>query len=210
MFKAQRDFYMQASTLYKECLPNEWSYINNVMKECKDKNYTLLDTKTFSTITVNWNFPTFYHRDGKNNPRGVAVLTTLSNEEYDGEKYDGCYFVMPELRLAFDIRAMDFFVGDNQGLLHGQTIQTDKVEDVDNVTFVFYSREGMTKLEPMKIECCRKEFVQYSKENFAAKYQKNSGGRFMGIFPEMWVSEEWDEYRAIHCPEASRTNYWYT
>ena len=210
MFKAQRDFYMQASTLYKECLPEEWEYIHNVMKNCQDPAYTLLDTKTFSTITINWNFPTFYHYDGRNNPRGVAVLTTLSNEEYDGEKYDGCYFVMPELRLAFDIRAMDFFVGDNQGLMHGQTTQTDKVKDVDNVTFVFYSREGMTKLEPMEIECCRKEFVQYSKENFAEKYQKNSGGRFMGIFAEMWKSAEWQEFKAKKCPSASNTNYWYT
>jgi hypothetical protein len=209
-FKEQAAFYMQASQLYKETLPEEWKYINNVMKNCEDPAYTLLDTKTFSTITINWNFPTFYHRDGKNNPRGVAVLTALTNESYDGERYDGSYFVMPELRLAFDIRKGDFFVGDNCNLMHGQCEQINKVEDADNIVFVFYARDGMTKLESMEVECCRKAFVQYSKENFAERYQKNTGGRFMGIFPEMWWSDEWEEYKAQHCPEAKNTSYWYT
>lgn len=209
-FKEQKAFYQQASQLYKETLPEEWKYIHGVMKECKDSAYTLLDTKTFSTITINWNFPTYYHYDGKNNPRGVAVLTALTNESYDGEKFDGSHFVMPELRLAFDIRKGDFFVGDNCNLMHGQTEQVNKVDDVDNIVFVFYARDGMTKLDTFENECCRKEFVQYAKTNFAEKYQKNTGGRFMGIYPEMWKSPEWEEFKAKKCPSAANTNYWYT
>jgi hypothetical protein len=221
-FKDQAPFYMQASQLYRETLPEEWEYIHNVMEKCEDTAYTLLDTQTFSTITINWNFPTYYHYDGKNNPRGVAVLTALTNESYDGEKFDGSYFVMPQLRLAFDIRKGDFFVGDNCNLMHGQTEQINKVDDVDNIIFVFYARDGMTKLDTFKNECCRKAFVQHSKENFAEKYQKNTGGRFMGIFPEMWVSEEWNEFKnelvknpetgemEPRCPDAKNTNYWYT
>ncbi len=209
-FVEQQAIYLQASSLYRETMPEEWEYIHNVMKNCESENYTLLGTETFSTITVNWNFPTFYHYDGKNNPRGVAVLTALTNEAYDGEKFDGSYFVMPALRLAFDIRKGDFFVGDNQGLMHGQTLQHNKVKDVDNIIYVFYARDGMTKLESWDNECCRKAFVQFSKENFADKYQKNSGGRFMGIFPGMFQSEEWQEYKGKHCPTASNQSYWYT
>jgi hypothetical protein len=209
-FESQQHIYMQASKLYQETMPEEWDYINKLMTTCQDDNYTLLGTKTFSTITVNWNFPTYYHYDGKNNPRGVAVLTALTNENYTGEKFDGSYFVMPALKLAFDIRKGDFLVGDNQGLMHGQTLQQNKSDDADNIIFVFYAREGMTKLDTFENECCRKEFVQYSKANFADKYQKNSGGKFMGIFPEMWVSDEWNEFKATRCPNASNTNYWYT
>ena len=117
---------------------------------------------------------------------------------------------MPALRLAFDIRKGDFLVGDNQGLMHGQTLQQNKSDDADNIIFVFYAREGMTKLDTFENECCRKEFVQFAKANFADKYQKNSGGKFMGIFPEMWVSDEWNEFKATRCPNASNTNYWYT
>jgi hypothetical protein len=140
----------------------------------------------------------------------VAVLTALSNEKEDGEKFDGSYFVMGAFRLAFDIRKGDFFVGDNQGFMHGQTLQEDKAEDTDNIIFVFYAREGMTKLESFENECCRKTFVQFAKTNLSDKYRKHDGGAFMGIFPGMWKSEEWEKFKAEHCPEASNTNWWYT
>jgi hypothetical protein len=209
-FAAHEHIYQQASTLYRETMPEEWEYIHNIMKECKDPAYTLLNTKTFSTITINWNFPTYYHYDGRNNDRGVAVLTALSNESEDGEKFDGSYFVVPALRMAFDIRKGDFFVGDNQGLMHGQTVQHNKVADADNIIFVFYARQNMTNLETMEIECCRKEFIQFAKKNLEDRYRKHAGGKFMGVFPSMWISDEWQDFKREHCPEASNTNYWYT
>ena len=209
-FVAEQHIYDQASLLYKEVFPEEWNFIHDLMKSCKDPAYTLLGTETFSTITINWNFPTFWHYDGKNNPRGVAVLTALNNESYDGEKFDGSYFVMGAFRLAFDIRKGDFFIGDNQGFMHGQTEQIDKCEDVDNIIYVFYAREGMTRLESFENECCRKEFQVYAKANLADKYRKKEGGPFTGIFPSMWLSTEWEEYKAEHCPTATNTNWWYT
>jgi hypothetical protein len=209
-FVAQRAIYDQASLLYKETMPEEWSYIHNVMQECKDPAYTLLDTGTFSTITINWNFETFYHYDGRNNDRGVAVLTALSNESEDGEKFDGSHFVMPALGMAFDIRKGDFLVGDNQGLMHGQTVQVNKTEDADNIIFVFYARQNMTQLETYDIECCRKQFVQFAKQSLADKYRKHDGGNFMGVYPSMWISDEWQTFKAEHCPTASNTNWWYT
>jgi hypothetical protein len=209
-FVAQQAIYDQASLLYKETMEDEWDFIHNMMKDCEDDAYTLLGTKTFSTITINYNFPTYMHRDGKNNPRGVAVLTALTNESVDGEKYDGSYFVMLPFRLAFNLRKADFFIGDNQKHMHGQTEQISKSGDTDNIVFVFYSREGMTKLEPFEIECCRKKFVQYAKQNLADKYRKHEGGNFMGIWGSMWLSDEWQEYKAEHCPDASNQNYWYS
>jgi hypothetical protein len=209
-FVSHKPFYLQASDLYKDTLPEEWEYIHNVMKNCKDERYTLLGTKTFSTITINYNFPTFFHYDGNNNPRGVAVLTALTNESYPGEKFDGSYFVLPELRLAFDIRKGDFFVGDNCNLMHGQTEQINKTKDADNIIFVFYARDGMSKLEDYDTEVCRRSFVLHVRDNLSGKYQKSSSGKFTGVFPGMWSSEEWAEYKAKHCPQASNTNYHYT
>jgi hypothetical protein len=210
LFVSQKDFYKQASDLYKVALTDEWKFINKVMKGCKDERYTLMGTNTFSTITINYNFPTYFHYDGNNNPRGVAVLTALTNESYEGEKFDGSHFVFPELRLAFDVRKGDFLVGDNCNLMHGQTEQVNKTDDAENIFFVFYARDGMAKLDDYESECCRREFIKFSQENYADRYQKNSGGKFSGVFPSMWVSDEWDEYRGKHCPQASRTNYWYT
>lgn len=209
-FVSQAAFYRQASELYKDTLPDEWEYIHDVMKSCKDSRYTLMGTETFSTITINYNWPTYFHWDGNNNPRGVAVLTALTNESFDGEKFDGSHFVFPELRLAFDVRKGDFLVGDNCNLLHGQTEQVNKTDDAENIFFVFYARDGMSKLEDYDCEVCRREFATYSKENYADRYQKNAAGKFGGIFPGMWLSDEWNDYKAEHCPHASNSNYWYS
>lgn len=209
-FKDHAPMYQEISQLYKETMPEEWAYINGIMKNCKSPEYTLMGTDTFSTITVNYNWPTFLHVDGNNNDRGVAVLTAITNEEYDGEKFDGSLFVMPPLGLAFNLRHGDYLIADNCGLAHGQTEQVNKTEDADNIVLVFYARAAMTKLDSLECESCRHEFIKHAKANLAAKYKKTEGGNFAGVFPNMWVSEEWDEFRAEHCPEASRTNYHYT
>jgi hypothetical protein len=220
-FVSQKHIYQEVSALYRDVMPNEWNYIHNIMKKCNSPEYTLLGTETFSTITVNFNWPTMIHTDGRNNPRGVAVLTAITNEAYDGEKFDGSLFVMLPLRLAFDIRMGDAFVGDNCNLAHAQTEQVNKTDDAENVVCVYYARDGMTKLDTYENECCRRDFVRYSKENFAEKYQKNSGGRFMGIYPGMFWSEEWLAFKnelvadpetgevKPRCPNASDTSYWY-
>jgi len=209
-FKAHAPMYQEISQLYKDTMPEEWAYINGIMKTCKSPEYTLMGTDTFSTITVNYNWPTFLHTDGANNDRGVAVLTAITNEKYDGEKFDGSLFIVPPLGLAFRLRHGDFLICDNCNLAHGQNEQIDKVEDVDNVVLVFYARAAMTKLDPIECETCRHNFIKHAKVHFADKYRKTEGGNFSGVFPNMWTSPEWDEYRAKHCPEASRTNYHYT
>jgi hypothetical protein len=209
-FKAHAPLYMEVSNLYRDTMPDEWQYIHGIMKDCKSPEYTLMGTKTFSTITVNYNWPTFLHVDGNNNERGVAVLTAITNESYDGEKFDGSLFVMPPLRLAFNLRHGDYLVADNCGLAHGQTEQVNKTDDADNVVLVFYARDGMTKLDLLECETCRHDFMLYAKKHYAETYRKTQGGNFGGTWQGQWVSSEWDEYRAANCPEATRTNYHYT
>ena len=209
-FKAHAHVYREVSEMYRTTMPEEWEYINGIMKDCKSPEYTLMGTNTFSTITVNYNWSTMLHVDGSNNDRGVAVLTAITNEEYDGEKFEGALFIMPPLGLAFNLRHGDYIIADNCNLAHGQSEQIDKVEDVDNIVLVFYARAAMTKLDPLKCETCRHLFIKHAKLALADKYRKTEGGKFAGVFPNMWVSEEWDEYRAKHCPEASRSNYHYS
>ena len=209
-FKDHAPLYKEISDLYRSTMPEEWAYIHNIMKDCKSDEYTLMGTKTFSTITVNHNWPTFLHVDGKNNDRGVAVLTAITNEKYDGEKFNGSLFVMPPLGLAFNLRHGDFLIADNCNLAHGQTLQENKDKDADNIVMVFYARAAMTKLDTLDCETCRHDFMMHAKANFADKYRKTEGGKFAGVWQGMWVSEEWDEYRANHCPEAKRTNYHYS
>ena len=209
-FKAHAAMYKEVSDLYRETMTDEWEYIHGIMKNCKSPEYTLMGTETFSTITVNYNWPTFLHVDGNNNDRGVAVLTAITNEERDGEKFDGSLFVMPPLRMAFNLRHGDYLIADNCSLAHGQTEQINKVEDADNVVLVFYARAAMTKLDPLDCETCRHNFIKHAKVHFVDRYKKTQGGNFAGVWQGMWTSDEWDEFRAEHCPTASRTTYHYT
>lgn len=206
-FQAHKHFYREASELYKSTLPEQWGFINEVMSQAKDERYTLFGT-VFSTITINYNFETFAHFDGNNCEGGVAVLTAMTNEAYPGEKYDGAYFTMPALGVAFDIRHGDFLIADNQSILHGETERIDKAEDLDRVIFVFYSRAGVVKLDSYENECCRKEFVKWASEN--CKHHAKGDTKFAGVWPGAWVGPEWQEYKAKHCPEASNTNAYYS
>lgn len=206
-FEAHKHFYRQASDLYKATLPEQWGFINEVMSQAKDERYTLFGT-VFSTITINYNFETFAHFDGNNCEGGVAVLTAMTNEAYPGEKYDGAYFAMPALGVAFDIRHGDFLIADNQSILHGETQRIDKADDLDRVVFVFYSRAGVVKLDNYENECCRKDFVKWAAEN--CKHHAKGDTKFTGVWPGAWVGPEWQEYKAKHCPTASNTNAYYS
>lgn len=207
-FEAHKAFYKQASDLYKDTLPTEWNFINEVMSQAKDKRYNLFGT-VFSTITINYNFETFGHFDGNNCEGGVAVLTAMTNEEYQGEKYDGANFAMPALGVAFNIRHGDFLVGDNQSIMHGETQRIDKSDDLDRVVFVFYSRAGVVKLDKYEDECCRKDFVKWAAENCLHR-AKSDSEKFTGVWPGAWVSPEWNKYKSENCPDASNTNAYYS
>ena len=207
-FEAHKSFYKQISELYKGVLPTEWNFINDVMSQAQDERYTLFGT-VFSTITINYNFETFAHFDGNNCEGGVAVLTAMTNESYPGEKYEGANFVMPALGVAFDIRHGDFLIADNQSIMHGETARVDKFDDVDRVVFVFYSRAGVVKLDKYEDECCRKDFVKWASEN-CLQHSKGNDTKFAGVWPGAWVSDEWQDYKAQHCPEARNTNAYYS
>jgi hypothetical protein len=155
-------------------------------------------------LTLNWNFRTAFHRDAANCEGGIAVLSAITRG-----KYKGHYLVFPELRLAFDIRDGDFLAGDNQELIHGNTAMIPETPDAERVSFVFYSRERMVLLDDMECENCRKEFMLYSAKNLTE--HSSGSSKWNGVFPHMWKSPEWREFKASKGLErCSETNWWGT
>jgi len=144
------------------------------------------------------------HYDGNNCEGGIAVLTAITQGEYDGH-----YLVFPEIRCAFDLRDGDFIAGDNQGLIHGNTAMIPKPPDAERVSFVFYSRERMTVLDDLECEECRRDFMRYAAENH--KEYGTGHKTWNGVWSGMWRSPEWMSYKAKHGMErCSNTNYWGT
>lgn len=202
-FVSHQDIYQTASAALKETLSDRWELLHERFGKVKDPHYNLFGT-VFTTLTLNWNFRTAFHYDGNNCEGGIAVLTAMTQGDYEGH-----YLVFPEIRCAFDLRDGDFIAGDNQGMIHGNTAMIPKTPNAERVSLVFYSRERVTMLDDLECEGCRKDFMKYASENFP---QLGKGKKvWNGVFPGMWGSQEWKDYKVSKGMErCSNTTYWCT
>jgi hypothetical protein len=200
-FARQQPFYHEVSEKLKETMPESWTFLYDKFKKVADPAYNLFDT-CFTSVTVNWNFRTAYHRDGNNCEGGIAVLSSINTGTYEGFG-----LVFPELRLGFHIGTGDFLAGDNQGLIHGQREMLNASPDAESIWFVFYSREKIPMLETLENETCRKNFMDHAAEHHREKCGEKQPDRWNGIWPEMWSSPEWETYKSKHCPTAKNTHH---
>jgi hypothetical protein len=203
-FERYKNIYRTACSALQETIPDRWQSLYSRFGNVAEPHYNLFGT-CFTTLTMNWNFRTAFHRDANNCEGGIAVLTAMTRGEYEGH-----YLVFPQLRVAFDLRDGDFLAGDNQGLIHGNTAMIPKTPDAERVSFVFYSRERMPLMEDKECEGCRKDFMNYSKENLAAAHGTGHAG-WNGIYEGMWKSPEWREFKASRgLDRCGETNWWGT
>jgi hypothetical protein len=186
-FASFADFYKEVDDLVKSLFPSEWNILTKRFNTVKDERYNLFGT-IYTSITCNYNFPTFYHLDGNNAKNAVAALVT-----FDRGEYEGMDFVMPELGLAFHMRHGDILIGDNQGYVHGQTEFVAKEDSAENLTLVFYQRDSIILLDDLDCEACRRSFLDYVRENHPER--SNGEAKWAGSFPGMWSSPEWETYK---------------
>lgn len=206
-FEGHKDIYQTACAALKETLNTEenprWDNLHERFSKVEDIRYNLFGT-VFTALTLNWNFRCAMHYDANNCEGGIAVLTAMTQGDYDGH-----YLVFPEIRCAFDLRDGDFIAGDNQGLIHGNTAMVPKTPDAERVSFVFYSRERMTLLESLECEDCRRDFMKYAGENL--KHKGTGHASWNGVWPGQWTSQEWFDYRKKKgMTQCSNGNYWGT
>ena len=198
-FEREALFFREANGLFKELMPGNYKYLYDKFQKVADPRYNLFDT-AFTSVTINNNFRVAYHRDKLNCKGGIAILSAL-----DTGSYDGYEFIFPEMRLAFEIRHGDFLCGDNQGYIHGMGPMRNASPDAESIWFVFYSKERLQFVDNLDCEMCRKDFKRYCRDNH--KHMGNGKPSWSGISAGMWVSKEWEDYKAAHCPEASNTNW---
>jgi hypothetical protein len=199
-FERYKEIYAAACESFKVAFPDTWSKVKQVISQVKDPVYNLFGT-TFTSITLNFNFRTAYHVDKNNLNGGMAVLSVITQGEYDGH-----YLVFPELKLAFDVRDGDVIIGDTQALLHGNTPMEKLTENAERISLVFYSRENMTLLDDLECEQCRREFLKFSCEQLRHKSKTHKDWR--GVWPEMWISPEWLEFRKSKGLERCSNSNW--
>lgn len=204
LFEKYKPVYQAACSALRMSIPDRWESLYSRFSNVADPTYNLFGT-CFTTLTMNWNFRTAFHRDANNCEGGIAVLTAMTKGEYEGH-----YLVFPEIRLAFDLRDGDFLAGDNQGLIHGNTAMIPKSPDAERVSFVFYSRERMVLMEDPECETCRRNFLVYAKEQYNKTHGTGHKG-WNGIWEGMWHSPEWISYKDEQGLERCGTcNWWGT
>jgi hypothetical protein len=199
IFSSYDYLYQEVDHKVNECLPAQWAVLSERFKAVKDPRYNLFGT-VFTSITCNYNFDVWAHRDGNNAKNAVAALTVFENGSYKGGE-----FILPELRLGFDIRHGDLLCGDNQNLIHYMRPLEPQDDDAECLMLVFYQRDRIIGLDTLDCETCRREFLPYIKNNHPE--YSNGEKTWEGSFPGMWASPEWETFKKLKGLECSNTTY---
>lgn len=147
----------------------------------------LVPKTVFTTITVNKTFRTAAHRDAGDFSNGLSNLLVLSNNG----NYSGGYLILPEVRVAVNVRPGDLLLVNNHEYIHGNTPIELHDETAERISLVCYLREKMLELGEDSWESLRYNFVESRRKNKEHPLQRKL---WNGISPGMWESEEWFDF----------------
>lgn len=145
-----------------------------------------INNSVFTTVTVNKNFRTAEHYDAGDLHEGFSNLGVITN----GKDYKGGYLVLPQFRVAVNVRPGDVLLINNHGGLHGNTEITGE-EGYERVSVVHYFREGMLSLGSWEYESARRLFCDTRKTDHNHELYRPL---WNGVSPGMWESKEWYDF----------------
>lgn len=159
-------FVQHVDKLYAELCPQHHAR-QMAISRGTNQNYRIADT-SFTTVTVNRNFQTAVHKDSGDFPNGFGNLCCQRTGHYEG-----CYFTLPEYRVAIDLQNTDMLFVDVHRW-HGNTAFKDAagklytLEELpaapfERISFVMYYREYMYKCKQPSEEL---KHLQQTKNGF--------------------------------------------
>jgi len=184
-------FMRKLANKFSELLPRRFAYQNARAAELDPRFRVAGEDTPFTTITVNKNFRTAAHRDAGDLHEGFSNLTVVAKEK----DWEGGYLVLPEFRVAINIRPGDLLLINNHGGIHGNTEllppKGKTLEDMERISLVCYFRDKMSELGSWEYEAVRRQFVDDRMHN---KEHPNQRPLWNGVSPGMWESQEWYDY----------------
>jgi hypothetical protein len=184
-------FMRKLANQFKELLPIRHHVQETVANNIDDRFRVAGKDTPFTTITVNKNFRTAAHYDAGDLHEGFSNLTVVAKDK----AWEGGYLVLPEFKVAVNIRPGDLLLINNHGGIHGNTELKPpagkKLEDMERVSLVCYFREKMSLLGSWEYENLRHQFVDDRRLN-----QEHPEWRkfWNGVSPSMWDTQEWYDY----------------
>lgn len=185
-------FMRKLSDKFAELLPERFAVQKAAADKLDSKFRVAGEDTPFTTITVNKNFRTACHRDAGDLTEGFSNLTVVAKGD---KNWTGGYLVLPEFRVAINIRPGDLLLINNHAGIHGNTEllppEGMTLADMERISLVCYFRENMLKLGSYDYELIRKSFVDSRRLNQEHKFWKPM---WNGVSANMWDSDEWHCY----------------
>jgi len=184
-FKLAFPFLQTLDRGFAELLPTRHA----AQREAADKidPAFLVPETVFTTITVNKTFRTAAHRDAGDFSNGLSNLLVLSNNG----NFTGGYLILPEVRIAVNVRPGDLLLVNNHEYIHGNTPIEMQDEVAERVSLVCYLREKMLELGSKEYEDHRFNYVECRRKNKEHRLQRRL---WNGISEGMWDEQEWYDY----------------
>ena len=174
--------------LFSELLPERYAY-QKACAESLDPAFRVGGDTVFTTLTVNKSFRTAAHFDAGDLHQGFSNLNVFSGK---GD-FTGGYLVLPEYRVAVNIRPGDLLLINNHFGLHGNTEIKPAVEGepFERMSLVAYFREDLLEVGSWEYETARRDFVEQRRTN--PEHPEWRQG-WNGVSPNMFSSKEWVEF----------------
>lgn len=135
-WKKLAPLFHRVNDVHCEHAPMEWA-AQAAAASHVNKDWLIPGT-IYSTVTVNKNYRTGYHFDGKNMAGGFSSMLLLREGTITGG-----YTVFPRYRFAIKMEIGDLALFNGQGEMHGNTAISILTRDAQRCTMVHYFRKGM-------------------------------------------------------------------
>jgi len=188
-FKKSFPFLQSLDRGFSELLPTRHA----AQREAANKidSAFLIPKTVFTTITVNKTFRTAAHRDAGDFTEGLSNLLVLSNNG----NYSGGYLILPEVRIAINVRPGDLLLVNNHEYIHGNTPIITHDEEAERISLVCYLREKMLELGSKEYEDHRYNYVESRRKDKSHPLQRKL---WNGISPGMWEEQAWYDYLEVN------------
>lgn len=125
----------QVDSIYRKNCPVEYAEHRKVAN--KTSPDFIIGNTTFTTVTLNRNFRTHYHRDSGNLKEGLAAMSYIKTGKFSGGEL--CF---PNFGLAVKLYNYDLIVFNNNEI-HGNLPITAVTKNYQRITSVFFYRKNI-------------------------------------------------------------------
>ena|SRR3990172_8538573 len=128
--------FQKVNNVHREHAQKEWNLQAEFVGKAK-KDWIIPET-VYSTVTLNKNYRTAYHFDGKNLAGGFSAMLLLREGHLSGG-----FLVLPRYRLAIKMDTGDIVLFNGQKELHGNTAISLLTQGAQRCTLVHYFRKNI-------------------------------------------------------------------